>query len=111
MTASRRTPLVIDCDTGIDDSLALLYACASPEAEIVAVTCLGGNVDARQVAQNTRAVLELAGRDGHRGRAGPGDAHRPAAGDHARDARARGASGTPSCRRHPARSPPVTART
>jgi purine nucleosidase len=55
-------PLIIDVDTGIDDSLALLYACASPDAEIVAVTCVGGNVDARQVEVNTRAVLELAGR-------------------------------------------------
>ncbi len=60
--AAARTNLIIDCDTGIDDSLALLYACASPEAEIVAVTCVSGNVDARQVAENTRAVLELAGR-------------------------------------------------
>lgn len=57
-----RTPLLIDCDTGIDDSLALLYAAASPECEIVAVTCTAGNVDLRQVAENTRAVLELAGR-------------------------------------------------
>lgn len=58
-----RSPLLLDVDTGIDDSLALLYACASPEAEIVAVTCVGGNVDARQVTENTLAVLELAGRD------------------------------------------------
>jgi purine nucleosidase len=57
-----RIPLILDVDTGIDDALALLYAAASPEAEIVAVTCVGGNVDARQVAENTRAVLELAGR-------------------------------------------------
>ena len=56
-------PFIIDCDTGIDDSLALLYACASPEASIVGVTCVGGNVDAQQVALNTRAVLELAGRE------------------------------------------------
>jgi len=55
-------PLIIDVDTGIDDSLALLYAAATPEAEIVAVTCVGGNVDARQVERNTRAVMELAGR-------------------------------------------------
>ena len=55
-------PLLLDVDTGIDDSLALLYACASPDAEIVAVTCVAGNVDAQQVARNTRAVLELAGR-------------------------------------------------
>jgi purine nucleosidase len=55
-------PLIIDVDTGIDDSLALLYAVASPEAELIAVTCVGGNVDARQVERNTRSVLELAGR-------------------------------------------------
>ena len=57
-----RIPILVDCDTGIDDSLALLYAAASPECELVAVTCTAGNVDARQVAINTRAVLELAGR-------------------------------------------------
>jgi purine nucleosidase len=55
-------PLILDVDTGIDDSLALLYAAATPEAELVAVTCVGGNVDARQVEVNTRSVLELAGR-------------------------------------------------
>ncbi|MBA2719258.1 MAG: nucleoside hydrolase [Chloroflexi bacterium] len=55
-------PLILDVDTGIDDSLALLYAAASPDAELVAVTCVGGNVDAHQVERNTRAVLELAGR-------------------------------------------------
>lgn len=59
---SHRNPILIDCDTGIDDALALLLACASPEADIRAVTCVAGNVDARQVARNTRAVLELAGR-------------------------------------------------
>lgn len=57
-----RTALLLDVDTGIDDSLALLYACASPDVELVAVTCVSGNVDARQVATNTRAVLELVGR-------------------------------------------------
>ncbi|MEA2609337.1 MAG: purine nucleosidase [Chloroflexota bacterium] len=60
MTA--RTPLILDVDTGIDDSLALLYAAGSPDAELVAVTCVSGNTDARQVAINSRAVLELAGR-------------------------------------------------
>jgi purine nucleosidase len=55
-------PLIIDVDTGIDDALALLYACASADAQIVAVTCVSGNVAARQVAENTLGVLELAGR-------------------------------------------------
>ena len=58
-----RIPLLLDVDTGIDDALALLYACGSPEAEMVAVTCVGGNVDARQVAANTLAVLGLARRE------------------------------------------------
>ena len=57
-----RTALILDVDTGIDDSLALLYAAASPDAELVAVTCVSGNIDAKQVAINTRAILELAGR-------------------------------------------------
>jgi purine nucleosidase len=55
-------PLILDVDTGIDDALALLYAAASPDADLLAVTCVSGNVAARQVEQNTRAVLELAGR-------------------------------------------------
>jgi len=57
-----RIPIILDVDTGIDDAMALLYACASPEVDLVAVTCVSGNVEARQVAQNTRAVLELVGR-------------------------------------------------
>jgi purine nucleosidase len=57
-----RTLLILDVDTGIDDSLALLYAVASPDADVLAATCVSGNVEARQVAINTRAILELAGR-------------------------------------------------
>ncbi|MGB4136355.1 MAG: nucleoside hydrolase [Microbacterium sp.] len=59
-----RVPLIADVDTGIDDSLALLYLMASPEAEIVAITCTAGNVPARQVAINNLAWLELCGREG-----------------------------------------------
>jgi purine nucleosidase len=59
---STRIPVILDADTGIDDSLALLYACASPELEVVAVTCVAGNVEAGQVAANTLALLQLVGR-------------------------------------------------
>ncbi len=57
------TPLLIDCDTGIDDALALLYAAASPAAEIVGVSCVAGNVELPHIVRNTLAVLSLAGRD------------------------------------------------
>ena len=60
MHATRRFPLILDVDTGIDDSLALLYAAASPDAELVAVTCVSGNAAVADVERNTRAVLELA---------------------------------------------------
>jgi purine nucleosidase len=59
---TERTALILDVDTGIDDSLALLYAAASPDVELVAATCVSGNIDAHQVGVNTRAILELAGR-------------------------------------------------
>lgn len=57
------TPLLIDCDTGIDDALALLYAAASVDAEIAGVGCVAGNVELPHIVTNTLAVLELAGRD------------------------------------------------
>jgi purine nucleosidase len=60
---TERTRLLLDVDTGIDDSLAILYAAASDDADLLAVTCVSGNVEADQVQRNTRAVLELAGRE------------------------------------------------
>lgn len=56
---SETVPLIVDVDTGIDDSLALLYLMASPEAELLGITCTAGNVTARQVAINNLAWLEL----------------------------------------------------
>jgi purine nucleosidase len=60
--AGVKTKLLIDVDTGIDDALALLHACAAPEAEVLAVTTLSGNVGLAKATRNTRAVLALAGR-------------------------------------------------
>ena len=57
-----KIPLLIDVDTGIDDALGLLYACASPEADLLGVTTVAGNVDLTLATRNTRAVLALAGR-------------------------------------------------
>ena len=62
LMSQQAEPLVIDVDTGIDDALALLYACAAPEAEIVGVSTVVGNVSLSAATRNTRAVLALAGR-------------------------------------------------
>lgn len=60
-TATR--PLVVDCDPGIDDAVALLVAAASPEVDLVGVTTVCGNVDVEKTTRNALAVLALAGRD------------------------------------------------
>ncbi|MET7379074.1 nucleoside hydrolase [Streptomyces sp. NPDC005526] len=54
-------PVVIDCDTGVDDALALLFAVRHPGLDLRAVTCVAGNTDVDQVVRNTLTVLEQAG--------------------------------------------------
>ncbi|MGH2448388.1 MAG: nucleoside hydrolase [Chloroflexota bacterium] len=53
--------VILDVDTGIDDALAILLALASPELEVVGVTCVAGNITLDHVVRNTLAVLEVAG--------------------------------------------------
>lgn len=62
MPATTRRPLLMDCDTGIDDAVALLYLCQNPSAELRAVTTVAGNTSAEQAARNTLQVLEAAAR-------------------------------------------------
>ena len=50
------TKLLLDCDPGLDDALALLLAHGDPELELVAVTTVGGNV---ALANTTRNALQL----------------------------------------------------
>lgn len=58
---TERIPLILDVDTGIDDALALALAVRSPEAELVAVTTLAGNVGVDRTTANTLAVLDWLG--------------------------------------------------
>ena len=54
--------VIIDCDPGIDDALALMLAIASPELEILGITVVCGNVPAETGAKNALKVLEWMGR-------------------------------------------------
>lgn len=56
------TELIVDCDTGIDDSVALLYLLQHPQAEIVSVLSTAGNVPVDVVATNNLRWLDLCGR-------------------------------------------------
>jgi pyrimidine-specific ribonucleoside hydrolase len=55
-------PVLIDCDTGVDDALALLLAARSPALKILGVTCVAGNVPLHAVVPNTLTVLDAAQR-------------------------------------------------
>ncbi|MFP3578754.1 nucleoside hydrolase [Arthrobacter sp. efr-133-TYG-104] len=54
-------PFYLDCDTGIDDALALAYLLASPRADLVGIGTVSGNVSAAGGARNTLDLLSLAG--------------------------------------------------
>lgn len=56
-------PVLIDCDPGQDDAIALLLALASPELEVLGVTTVAGNQTLDKVTANAIRVLELVGRD------------------------------------------------
>jgi pyrimidine-specific ribonucleoside hydrolase len=58
------TPVIIDCDPGHDDAMALLLALASPELEVAAVTTVAGNQTLEKVTANAIRVLDVAGADG-----------------------------------------------
>ena len=56
------TPVLIDCDPGHDDAIALFLAVASPELEVLGVTTVAGNTTLDKVTRNALTVLEMAGR-------------------------------------------------
>jgi len=56
------TPIVIDCDPGHDDAIAILLALASPEVELRGIVTVAGNQTVDKTTRNALKVLELAGR-------------------------------------------------
>ena len=54
--------VIIDCDPGIDDSLAILLALASDELEVLGLTITSGNVPAILGAKNALKTLQIASR-------------------------------------------------
>lgn len=50
--------VILDCDPGIDDAVALSMALFDPRLEVVAVTATAGNVPADQASRNVQAIVE-----------------------------------------------------
>ena len=84
-------PVLIDCDPGHDDAVALLMALAVPDAlEVLGITTVAGNTGVQQAAVNARRICALAGRPEFAVHAG---CDKPLIGPHADASDFHGASG------------------
>ena len=54
--------IILDCDPGHDDAIALLLALASPEVELLGVTTVAGNQTLEKTTANAIRILEFSGR-------------------------------------------------
>ena len=54
--------IILDCDPGHDDAVAILLAAGNPAIELVGVTTIGGNQTLEKVTRNARTVLRTSGR-------------------------------------------------
>lgn len=55
------TKIILDCDPGHDDAIAMLLAHGNPEIELLAVTTVGGNQTLKKVTRNALAVAAVCG--------------------------------------------------
>lgn len=55
-------PIILDCDPGHDDALAILLALARPEIDLLAITTVAGNATLHDTTRNALSVLTLADR-------------------------------------------------
>jgi inosine-uridine nucleoside N-ribohydrolase len=56
------TPIILDCDPGHDDAIAIMLALASPEVELLGVTAVSGNAPLHHTRANAIRVLDHLGR-------------------------------------------------
>ena len=59
---STKRKVIIDCDPGIDDSLAIMLALESPELDVIGITIVAGNSPCEMGYQNARKVLKFMNR-------------------------------------------------
>jgi inosine-uridine nucleoside N-ribohydrolase len=59
----QRKPVIIDCDTGTDDAIAIIAALYSPELDVRAFTTVAGNVELQYTSRNTLNLVRELGFD------------------------------------------------
>src|SRR5689334_22257259 len=53
---------VIDCDPGVDDTMALFFGLLCPDVDVVAITTVWGNTRVEATTENALRLLEIVGR-------------------------------------------------
>src|SRR5687767_610233 len=61
--AAQRQKVIIDCDPGIDDAIALVVALQQPKFEILGITTTFGNALVEQATKNALRIVELSGKN------------------------------------------------
>jgi len=59
--ARKATPIVLDCDPGVDDAFAILLAAGSPAIDLLGITTVAGNHTIERMTLNARRICSLAG--------------------------------------------------
>ncbi|MGH1577404.1 nucleoside hydrolase [Planktotalea sp.] len=59
----KQVKLIIDTDPGIDDAMAIFYAAAAPEIELLGLTTIFGNVTTQMATRNALRLLEWLGHE------------------------------------------------
>ncbi len=72
-----RSPVILDCDTGTDDAVAIMAAALHPDLVLLGVTTVWGNHDVRHTTDNTLRVLDHIGRGDVPVHAGRNEPFRP----------------------------------
>lgn len=62
MSEATARKLILDCDTGVDDTMAIMYAALHPDIDLIGVGTVWGNVDVPRATRNTLRVLDIVGR-------------------------------------------------
>ena len=60
---TKQIPIWIDCDTGTDDTVAIMLAHALPELSVIGLSAVAGNSPLYNTFPNTRRVVHLLGAD------------------------------------------------
>ncbi|XP_071802193.1 uncharacterized protein [Asterias amurensis] len=59
MSGGEKIEMIIDCDPGVDDAVAIMMALSQPSVNLLGLTCVGGNTPIDNVLRNALRVLRL----------------------------------------------------